>query len=164
LIYEPHPQFKADIPDVVLTLDVNNIVAQPELVYRSDVTTDQVLLYALSDTGAILTAEYPANIGTDGRRQKFTNLRCNSQTRLNLLAQRAYKFLNRDYDFRVSVAGPWGIYLELYDRVQVTYTGTDKNGVVIDWNEKKFWVKTINVTRVGNFGAVSEFMLEEEKL
>lgn len=164
LIYEQHPQFKSAVLDVVVTFNDNNIVGQPELIYRSDVITDQVLLYALTDTGQILTAKYPENVGTDGRRQKYANLRCNSQARLDLLAQRAYKFLNRSYDFRLSIAGPWGVYLELYDRIQVTYTGTIKNGVSITWSQKKFWVKSINVQRIGNFAAVTELYLEEETL
>lgn len=164
LIYEPHPQYKAVLPDSVLTLDTSNIVGQPEVIYRTDVAVDQAQLYAITDAGVILTSEYPSNIGTDGRRQKFSNLRCNSQSRLDLLAERAYKFLNRTYNLRVTVGGAWGSRLELYDRVSVTYTGTDRNGVSIDWTDKKFWIDTINVTRIGNFGATTELMLEEENV
>lgn len=164
LIYDVHPQFRSVIPLTTLNLTQTDIVGQPELRYRNDVKTDQVQLYALTDKGEILQSFYPANIGTDGRRQKLANLRCNSQARLDVLAPRAYKFLNRDVDFRVKIAGPWGAYLELYDRVSITYSGTSRNGVSIAWSNKNFWVSGIRVDRLGSRAAVSELTLEEEIL
>ena len=164
LIYQPHPQFDTSLQTPVLTLNESVIVGQPEIIYRTDVKTDQVNLYGLTDTGTILRADYPANVGTEARKQRFTNLRCNSQGRLEQLAQRAYKFLNRNYNIRLSLVGPWGTYLELYDRVQVTYTGTYQNGLNIDWNEKKFWVSAVRVERMGSFAAITELELEEEVL
>lgn len=163
-IYERHPQFKVNPPSPVLTLNASNIAGQPEVQYRNELKLDQVQLYGLTDQGEILRADYPANVGTEGRRQKFTNLRCNSQARLNLLAERAYKFLNRDITLRVSLAGGWGSYLELYDRIAVTYTGTTQNGVEIDWTSKKFWVNNVRVTKVGNFTCLTDLDLEEEVL
>lgn len=164
LIYEPHPQFRTVIPSVVMTFDQNNIIETPEITFRNDVLVDQVQMYALTDTGNILQAFYPAQVGTEMRRQKFSNIRCNSQARLNLLAQRAFKFLNRELNFHVAIAGAWGAYLELYDRVQVTYAGTDANGLTINWNKKKFWINSIRISRQGNFNATTEFDLEEENL
>lgn len=164
LIYEPHPQFAAVLPDPTLHIDQTMMIGAPEIVYRNELRTDQVMLYALTDTGLILTSNYPTDIGTELRRQKFTNLRCNSQARLDVLAQRAYQYLNREFNFNVSLAGPWGAYLELYDRISVTYSGTAYNGVDITWVNKKFWINTIRVNRVGNFGAITELTLEEENV
>lgn len=164
LIYERHPQFADVLPDPTLHITQLMIVETPEITYRNEVKTDQVMLYALKDDGTILTSTYPANIGTELSRQKFTNLRCNSQARLNLLAQRAYKYLNRQFNFRVTIAGAWAAYLELYDRISVTYSGTTRNGVTVSWAAKKFWINSIRVSRVGNFGAVTELELEEENL
>lgn len=164
LIYERHPQFKANLPTPVLNLNSDNIAGQPEIVFRNELKLDQAQLYALTDQGQILQSFYPSNIGTEGRRQKFANLRCNSQARLDLLAQRVYKFLNREVGVRLSLAGGWGSYLELYDRVSVTYTGTDRNGVTIDWTEKKFWLNSIRVNKVSNFGSLTDLELEEEVL
>lgn len=164
LIYEPHPQFKSTLPPPVFNLNQNNMVGNIEVTYRNDLKVDQVQAYGLTDTGQILTAFYPAQVGTEGRRQKFTNLRCNSQARLNLLAERAFKYLNRDINFKCTIGGPWGAYLELYDRVSVTYAGTDRNGVTINWNNKKFWIDQIRINRVGSFAATTELILEEENL
>lgn len=164
MVYEQHPQFKALLPDVTFTATESNMLTAPEIVFRDWVKTDQVQLYALTDSGNILTKDYPANIGTDGRRQKFANLRCNTQARLDLLAERAYKFLNRQYDVRIRLAGPWGVYLELYDRIAVTYSGTAQNGVSISWSEKKFWIEKITVTKGPANTAVTELYLQEENV
>lgn len=162
LLYEPHPQFRAVLPTPVFTLDQDNIIETPEVTFRDDLKTDQVQLYALTDTGAILTSFYPALAGTELRRQKFTNLRCNSQARLDLLAQRAYLFLNRSINVNVALAGAWGAYLELYDRVQATYVGTARNGVTFNWSNKKFWLNGIRMSRSGSRGVITELELEEE--
>lgn len=164
LMYEPHPQFRAVLPTPVFTINQDNVIETPEVTFRNDLKTDQVQLYALTDTGAILTAFYPATVGTELRRQKFTNIRCNSQSRLNLLAQRAYRFLNRSINVNISLAGAWGAYLDLYDRVQATYAGTARNGVTFNWVNKKFWINAIRMSRVGNRGVITELELEEETI
>lgn len=163
-IYEPHPQFKTVIPDPVIDFNSSNIVGQPEITFREDIQVDQVQAYALTDTGVILQSFYPANVGTEGRRQKFTSLRCNSQARLNLLAERALKFLNREYNVRLTIPNVWGAYLEMYDRVSITYTGTAINGVSVDWSAKPFWVTDIRMDKIGNHEATTEIGLDEENL
>lgn len=163
-VYEPHPQFRDSIPDPVLNIVPAMIIGQPEITFRNDVQTDQVQLYALSDTGVIFTANYPTNVGTEGRRQKFTNIRCNEQIRVNLLAERAFKFLNRDYSVRLSLPGIWGAYLEMYDRVSLSYTGTSINGVTVDWTEKKFWIDSITINIQSDTIATTELVLDEETL
>ncbi len=51
---------------------------------------------------------------------------------------------------------------ELLDRVELTYSGTARNGIAFIWNKKKFWIKSITVRRQFNFGAITELRLEEE--
>lgn len=164
LVYERHPQFKAVLPAPTLSINQSMLIESPTVNFRNELKTDQVQLYALTDTGAILKAYYPTNVGTELRRQKFSNLRCNSQARLNLLATRAFGYLNRSMNATVSLAGAWGAYLELYDRVQITYAGTARNGVTLNWSNKKFWINAIRISRVGNFGATTELDLEEENV
>lgn len=164
LIYDFHPQFKASLPTPVLTLNATNIVGVPEIVFRNELKLDQAQLFGLTDTGNILKSNYPENVGTEGRRQKFANIRCNSQSRLDLLAQRVFKFTNREINVRLSLAGAWGLYLELYDRVQVTYSGTTRNGVTVAWTNKKFWVNSIRVTKASRLAYMTELELEEENL
>lgn len=164
LIYERHPQFAAVLPDPTLHITQSMIIETPEITYRNELKTDQVMLYALKDDGTILTSIYPVSVGTELSRQKYTNLRCNSQARLDVLSVRAYKFSNRQLNFRVAIAGAWAAYLELYDRISVTYSGTTRNGVTVSWVQKKFWINAMRVARVNDFGATTEFDLEEENI
>jgi hypothetical protein len=140
------------------------IVGLPEIIFRDRVQVDQVKLAALTDTGEILRSNNPATIGTDGRAKSFTNLRCNSQVRLDQLAERAFDFESRTYDLRIPIAGPWGLYLELYDRVTFTYTGTARNGVSLSFTAEPFFIEGIRVTRNASFGAVTELRLTQENV
>jgi hypothetical protein len=161
--YKHHPQFDPAPPLPVFTLTRANMATRPEILYRQDVAVDQVQLYALTDEGQVLQSFWPAAIGTEGRRLKYTNLRCDTQARLDTLARRAYQWANREFTVKIAIPGALGLALELYDRLSVTYTGTAANGVSIAWASKKFWVQAIRVSRVGRFGAVSELTLEEEE-
>jgi hypothetical protein len=117
----------------------------------------------LTDGGDILTSSYPAQFGSNGRIDRSQNrIRCNSQARLDVLAERYFNFQNREYNVRLMIPGAWGLRLELYDRVYLNYTGTSRNGVDVAFVNAPFWINGINVQRVGNFGAVSELRLEQE--
>lgn len=164
LIYESHPQFKNPLPPPTLVVTAAHLTTEPTITFRNVIKTDQAQLYALTDGGAILQSFYPTSVGTEGKRQKFSNIRCNSQGRLNLLAERAYYYLNRTMDVTISLAGVWGAYLELYDRIAITYVGTSRNGVSLNWNQKKFWIEGIRVTKEGDFNAITELQLSEENI
>jgi hypothetical protein len=162
--YEPHPVFKTALDPFTLALDSSMIVGQPEVQFRDRVDFDQVVLAALTDDGEILRAQYPDNITAQGRRKNITNLRCNDQNRLDNLAQRAFSFETRAYNIRLQLAGANGLYLELFDRVSLTYTGTARNGVSLSFSAEPFFVNKIRVNRVGNFGAITELELEQENI
>jgi hypothetical protein len=162
LIYNVHPMFASSLPEPVMEIDSRYMIGQPSVTYRDEIIPDQVQLYALTDAGAVLRSDYPEAIGSEGRRNKVTNLRCNSQVRLNELAQRLYLFLQRQYSVTLTMPGPWGLMMELYDRAELTYSGTTQNGVAFQWDQKKFWINRISVRRVHNFGAVTELVLDEE--
>lgn len=162
--YEPHPVFKTTLDPFTLDIDSTMLVGQPEIKFRDKIDLDQAVLAALTDTGEILNASYPATIAIAGRSLNITNLRCNDQNRLDNLAQRVYSFESRPYDLRVQLPGPAGLYLELYDRVSFTYTGTARNGVSLSFTNEPFFVSKIRVNRVGNFGAISELELTQENL
>lgn len=164
LIYKPHPQFAVVSPSSVLNLNQNNIIGKPTITYRNVVKIDQAELFGLSDDGTIYIAKYPASIGTEGQKQQWSNLRVNSQARLNLLAERAFKEYNRDIDLRLSIPGPYGIFLELYDRITVTYAGTSANGVTINWTDKTFYITDITISNVNDRNSATELNLVEEVL
>jgi len=162
--YEPHPVFKVVLDPFTLDIDATMIVGQPEIKFRDKTGLDQAVLAALTDTGEILNAEYPAVTAIQGRSLNITNLRCNDQSRLDDLAQRVYLFESRPYDLRLQLPGPAGLYLELFDRVSLTYTGTARNGVSLSFVDEPFFVQRIRVNRIGNFGAITELELSQENL
>lgn len=162
--YEPHPVFKQTLDPFTLAIDSTMIVGQPEVTFRDKVQMDQVTLAALTDDGEILNASYPATMPAAGRSFNITNLRCNDQNRLNNLAQRVYSFESRLYNLRLQLPGPAGLYMELFDRVSFTYSGTARNGVDFTFTAEPFYISKIRVNRVGNFGAITELELEQENL
>jgi hypothetical protein len=162
--YNPNPMFEATLPSFTIDLDSSYLVAQPEVTFRNDVQVDQVLLMALTDDGDILKSEYPANVAATGRRLSITNLRCNSQARLDTLAERKYFFETRPYDLRLRIAGPWGLEMDLLDRISLTYSGTSRNGIELSFVNEPFWIQGIRVSRVGNFGAITELSVSQENL
>jgi hypothetical protein len=163
LIYNCHPAFAATLPAVTMTIDSRYILGQPTVDFRDDILTDQVWLGALTDDGKILESKYPAHMSAEGRIYKnYQGLRCNVLARLDQLAFRQYQHLNRRYIVKLTMPGAWGLLLELYDRISLTYTGTAANGVEFAWAAKKFWLTNISVSRVYDFGAVTELTLEEE--
>jgi hypothetical protein len=162
--YEPHPVFKSTLDPFTLAIDSSMIVGQPEVQFRDQVDFDQVVLAALTDDGEILRSQFPDNITAQGRRKNITNLRCNDQNRLDNLAQRAFSFETRLYNLRIQLPGAAGLYLELFDRVSFTYTGTARNGVSLSFSAEPFFVNKIRVNRIGNFGAITELDLEQENI
>lgn len=162
--YEPHPVFKTVLDPFTLDIDADMIIGQPEVQFRDQVDFDQVELMALTDDGEILRSKYPDTIGAGGRKKVITNLRCNDQNRLDNLAQRSYSFETRLYNIRLQLPGAAGLYLELFDRVSLTYTGTARNGVSLSFSSEAFFVNKIRVSRQGNFGAVTELELEQENI
>ncbi len=163
-VYEPHPIFNATLPAVTLVIDDTMMVGQPEIQFRDQVDMDQVVLAALTDDGDILRSSFPTDITARGRQLNITNLRCNDQNRLDTLAQRAFSFKSRQFNLRLFLAGPWGRYLELYDRISFTYSGTTRNGVSLTFSEEKFFINKIRVTRSGSFGAITELSLQQENI
>lgn len=160
--YKAHPQYDTTLPSIQLDLNTTNLVNQPEVNYREIVQFDQMVLRALTDSGNILEAKYPNSIVSSGRRRTITNLRCNQQGRLDNLVQRVYELETRQYDIKVQIAGPWGLALELYDRVSVTYSGTARNGTSFVFTAEPFFVSNIRVDRIGSFGSISTLSLTQQ--
>lgn len=162
--YEPHPVFKTVLDPITLAIDQTMIIGQPEITFRDRVDMDQIILAALTDDGKILRSQFPANITAQGRRKNIRNIRCNDQNRLDTLAQRAFSFESREFNLRLQLPGAAGLYLELFDRVSFTYSGTTRNGVSLVFTAEPFFINKIRINRVGNFGAITELGLEQENL
>jgi len=165
LHYEKHPMFQSVVPAPVMEFDENFAAAPPVLTPRASEQYKQVRLRALTDEGDVLLSEYPASpTFVYGRVDPpISRLRCNSQDMLDEWARIIYLYKNRDYAIKWTAPGLCGLLFEMLDRVEITYAGTDANGVHIDWDKKKFWIQDITATPIpGTFSGTSEFLLEAE--
>jgi hypothetical protein len=160
LVYEPHPQFDATLPDVVASLDSTNLLAPYTVELREGRKAKNVVLLGLTNAGEVIESTYPAGVGVDVRGPR-REVRCNAQARLDVLAERWYKWLTRDYTATVLLPGAWDI--ELNDRIALTLSGTTSNGVTFSWSDKDFWVSRVSYRKRGtsSFGYNTELVLEE---
>jgi len=165
LFYQPHPMYGVALPTPVMTFDESFAITPPQVQYRDVDAIRRVKLHAVTDEGDTMHSKYP-----DGPTVYYGNvldisrIRCNVQASLDLWAERKYKFENRGHTVRWTAPGLCGLLFEILDRVQITYSGTDANGVHIDWDEKKFWIHDVIVTPDPAHGGRSVFILEEENV
>lgn len=171
LYYTRHPMYSASLPDPVMTFDESFVIGKPVVHIRhnadvSDVgSVRQVMLHAVQDDGSTIHSEYPDSpTHVYGKTEEITYIRCNDQDTLDEWARVKYLFENRDVTVRWTAPGVCGLLFDLLDRVQITYTGTDANGVHIDWTEKKFWIHRIEVRPSPGFTGTTTFTLEAENV
>lgn len=164
LFYKPHPMYGA-LPIPVMTFDESFVLTPPRVQERDVDRLRQVKLHAVTDEGDTMHADYPVSPAhTYGNVLDISRIRCNVQASLDLWAERKYKFENRAYTVRWTAPGLCGLLFEILDRVQITYSGTDANGVHLDWNAKRFWIHEIVVTPDPAHGGRTVFTLEEENV
>lgn len=107
----------------------------------------------------------PPALAVFGTKQEISRIRCNDQDTLDAWCQRHFLFLNRDCTVRWRVPGLCGLLFELMDRIEITYSGTDQNGVHIDWVSKRFWIHEIDVVPDSkHFTGQTTFTLEAENV
>lgn len=163
LHYVKHPMYQQVIPTPVMTFDENFCTMPPTVEDRAFKQVRQVILHAVTDAGLTLHSEYPPSpTHVYGKVEEITRIRCNDQDTLDDWCQTYYGYLNRDYTVRWSAPGLCGLLFEILDRIQITYSGTDANGVHIEWDKKKFWVHEISATPDSARGGRTEFLLEAE--
>ncbi len=158
VVYKAHPQFAGVVPASVITLDNTMLLAPYQVEFRTGRKARNVVLLAITDAMETLESGYPSGSGTDVIGPPF-EIRCNLQARLDVLAQRQFEWLNRDYVATVLVPGAWDF--ELYDHVKLTLSGTATNGVTFAWVAKSFWVNRVTYRRQQQYGFVTELVMDE---
>lgn len=158
LVYEVHPQFAATVPDEVAILDNTDILQPYSVEERVGRKVRNVVMLGLDNAGQVRESTYPAGAGVDVRGPKF-EVRCNTQARLDALAQQQYEWLTRDYTATVTLANAWPF--EINDHVKLTLAGTATNGVTFSWSEKSFWVSRVSYRKQQTFGYITTLTLEE---
>jgi len=168
--YAKHPMYQTTLPLPVMTFDEEFSIIPPTVTVRDTQQVRQVNIYAVTDEGDTYTPDdegtcYPASpTHVYGNVIDINHVRCNDANTAIDWAERRYKYENRPYTVKWTAPGLCGLYFDILDRVQVTYTGTSANGVHIDWEEEKFWVHDIIVTPDASGGGTTQFTLEAENL
>lgn len=161
--YERNPMFQAVLPAVVMIFTETFCAGRPQVAFRDKRQVDQVKYHAVTDDADTIHANYPSSVThVYGRTINQSRFRCNDADQLEYWATIRYAWENRPYTVRWPAPGLCGLLFELYDRVGITYTGTDENGVDIDWTNRKFWITDIQVTPGGFLGGNTVFTLEAE--
>lgn len=162
--YHRHPMFAETLKDVKATFDASVIIDAPVVQYRDVLDVSQVRLHAVTDEGNTLHSSYPAADAVTGtrRRMDISYIRCNNQSTLDDWAKYRYYYETRQFEVTITLPGLCGLLFDLLDRVAITYTGTDANGVHIDWKKKKFWIHDITITPDNTGSGKTELVLHEE--
>jgi hypothetical protein len=144
--YERHPMYAATPATSVTTLTARMCSGKPVVINRYRDQIRQALLHAVDDDGDTLHAEYPASPAwVYGNIWEQSYIRCNSQNALDHWAEVYYRYTNRPYQVQWTMPGLAGLLFDVMDPVNITYQGTDQNGVHLNWLNEKFWISNIMV-------------------
>lgn len=156
LHYTRHPMF-GTLPTAVMTLTNEHLLSPLEIERRSE-RVGQIKLQGATPQGLQISGKYPTH-PTAGPIVTKKGYMATSNTLMNTIATRMYKYFNRDVTVTAQLAGAVGLLLELQDRIAVTYSSSADG---ISWSSKKFWVQKISVGLQSNFNAITTLTLEAE--
>lgn len=158
LNYVPHPMFDATLPDPTITLTDDLLLEPLTIERRNTAQVGQVRLQGSTPRGLQIAGKYPTD-AEPGPIIQRTGYLATSNSLMNTIAERMYKFENRDYVVTAEMAGAVGLLMDLLDRVAITYTSSADG---ITWSNKYFWVSRISVELMANFTAKTILTLDAE--
>jgi len=156
LHYIRHPMF-GTLPTVVMTLTSSHLLAPLQITRRNE-KVGQVKLQGTTPAGLQIRGKYPTH-PTAGPIVQKKGYMATSNTLMNTIATRMYKYANRDVSVVATMPGAVGLMLELMDRIAITYSSSADG---ISWSSKKFWIQKISVALQSDFNAVTTLTLEAE--
>lgn len=156
--YIPHPMFQATLPGVVFDFDSSWMLEPLEIENRNTETVGQVRVQGATSGGEQISGKYPTE-PTAGPPDQLSGFKATDNTDMATVAERRYKYQNRDVSITVKLAGAVGLMIDLMDRLSITYTSSVDG---ITWTAKKFWVEGIRVQLQDAFTAVTTLRLEAE--
>lgn len=161
--YQRNPMFNTVLPAPVMEFDRNFCAGKPQVIFRDKSQIRQVRYHAVTDDADTIHSDYPASsTHVYGNVVNQSRFRCSDQDALDYWAQIRYLWENRPYTIKWPAPGLAGLLFELYDRVEITYSGTTANGVHINWANEKFWITDIVVTPNAFLSGNTIFTLEAE--
>jgi hypothetical protein len=153
----PHPMF-GTLPTPTLTLTSSLLLEPLQVTDRNTEQVGQVRLNGQTPAGEQITAAYPTN-PLPGPIVNRSGYLATDNSNMAAVAQRMFRFENRDVTVVARVRGGLGLMLDLLDRVAITYASA-ADGVA--WSAKTFWVHKILVEVLANFTARTTLTLEAE--
>lgn len=157
LQYIPHPMFTSS-PTAVFDIAASLLLEPLDITPRNTETIGQVKIQGTTPSGLQISGYYPTApcIGPVLHRSGF---KASSSALINTIAERIYRFENRDYDVAAMLPGGVGLMVDLMDMVTISYSSA-ADGVA--WAAKKFWVESIRVEVKSNFTATTMLRLTAE--
>jgi hypothetical protein len=158
LNFIPHPMFEAVLPDPVLTLTSALLKEPLRITRRNTEEIGQLRLQGTTPQGLQIRGIYPTDpepgpIVTRG------GYMASGDTLMDAIAERMFRFENRDFTVEAKVKGGVGLLVDLLDRMAITYSSAADG---VSWVSKKFWIHKIAVELLSNFRAETTFLLEAE--
>lgn len=153
----PHPMY-GTLPTAVLDIDDDLLLEPLTITPRNTETIGQIKLQGSTPAGLPISGQYPAD-PTAGPVVFRRGFKASADTLMDTVAERMYKYENRDVSVEATLPGAIGLMLELMDRVTITYSSSADG---ISWSTKAFWIEGISVTLHDFFNATTKLRLEAE--
>jgi hypothetical protein len=156
--YQKDGMFATPLPDVTIDLTSAHLLEPLRITPRNTEQVGQVILWGSTPGGEQISGLYPTD-PTAGPPVTEGGFMATSNADMATVAERKYKYANRDVSVTASLPGAIGLLLEIQDRLSITYTSSVDG---VSWSAKKFWVEGITVRLTDMFNAVTTLRLEAE--
>lgn len=156
--YGPNGMFATTLPDPVMTITSSHLLEPLRITPRNTEQVGQIKLYGTTPGGEQISGKYPDD-PTAGPILVESGFMATSNSQMNTVAERKYKYANRDVSVTAILPGAMGLLFEIMDRVAITYTSSADG---VSWSAKKFWIEEIRVAFRDFFNATTTMRLEAE--
>lgn len=156
--YGPNNMFSVTLPDAVIDITSAHLLEPLSVTSRNTEQVGQVKLFGNTPGGEQISGKHPTD-PTAGPIVTESGFMATSAAEMNTVAERKYKYANRDVSVIATLPGAMGLLFEIMDRVSITYTSSNDG---ITWSAKKFWIEEIRVRLQDPFSAITTMRLEAE--
>jgi hypothetical protein len=156
--YGPNGMFQTPLPDPVMDFTSAHLMEPLQILPRNTEQVGQIILHGMTPGGEQIKGVYPTD-PTAGPPVDESGFLATSDAQMATVAERKYKYANRDVTVIAKMPGAMGLLFEIMDRVSITYTSAADG---IAWSAKKFWIEDISVPLDAAFNGTTTMRLEAE--
>lgn len=156
--YQRDGMFLDTLPAVTMDITSAHLLEPLRITPRNTEQVGQINLWGSTPGGLQIKGSFPTD-PTAGPPVVQGGFMATSDTKMATIAERKYKYANRDVSVTATLPGGIGLLFEIQDRVSLTYTSVP-DGVA--WSAKKFWIEDIRVRLTDLFNATTTLRLEAE--